>query len=312
MALIEFHETAGDEGNLALDQRAYSRRFWGRSNSADDRSTDVLASRLVPQLGERDPFDSSAIIKRVTATRKQRTTCLWDFLIHSDTEEEQEHPLERAAEIDWASEQVLTTTVRDVKGKPILTTAGSFLPMDYEDSRWVISVQKNLGAVPRPLLDFNNVLNNSTITVDGISFPKLKLMCKQLRIGRRQRELYRGKTVTYRPVAFNLFYRPDGWQGRAPNVDFVQVVTRERPIYSRIAGQGDKVLLDPDGNPRMKKYPALERILIDGEYPCDPQPLDRDGRMLRRREDGTVNVNEILFLERDIYRPKSFQLLPLK
>ncbi|QDU39667.1 hypothetical protein Mal4_40130 [Maioricimonas rarisocia] len=198
--LVSISKVWGGRGEFELrSRRGYTRRFLGRSGRSDDSELDIKRSPLCPQVGDLDPYDRLAVIRRVQVRLIDFTDREWEITVTSSTDvpEREISPLEKPAEISWDSDQFEATTVFDRDRRPVTNSAGDLVLFPYEDSRWVADVSKNVARVPRWITQFNNAINSGSISVDGIRFPKRTLMCKHLRIGTQQTTKLNDRDVTF-------------------------------------------------------------------------------------------------------------------
>lgn len=304
MALIRLRQVPGDtlEADRSQNLKEYTYQYYGVSNDASDRPADIRADRLVPKIGQRDEFDRECFVTHVSCTRRQRTTKIWDIIVLTsnapEDEQDVDDPLAAPAAIDWHSENVTGKTSRDVKGKPLLTSSGSLVYLEKRYSTWIISVEKNLAAPPRSLLELNDKINNGTVLVDGIPFPRGKLQVQGLRITRTQTATVGRRRVTYRPVAFQLHYKREGWKTKYPDVDYTELVEVDER--------------DKNGNLTGKKVKIRARILM-GE-PLEPvsEPVPLKNGVAVRKKDGKYEQSDFTYLETDLDEEASFSRLPLR
>lgn len=304
------HKTVLGEKGLT----EHIRQFLGRSNRMDDTSDTIIASPLAPKVGQPDFRLAGTFFTRVEAHRKDDDDVnnLWVIETTSSSaydEEDDGNPLDREAEITWTTEEFDAHTIVDAKKKLIKNTANEVFPMPIEDSRWCISVEKNVMQFPREILDYKNVLNASAFTIDGVTFPKLTLMMKRVKMSPRIRETYRSNRVVYRKFSYNLYYRPEGWKRKDVNVGMYEIVYKKVPatVFHTRKNKVPKIKRDKDGNIIYEEVAAYRQpIKIDGEDIQEPWPLDIDGVALPPNYRG----DQLIFIEKDIYRPVNFNILP--
>lgn len=306
--LISISQGWGGSGDFEQGAaRNYTRIFLGQSNRDDDTELSIRNSPLCPKVGDRDPYDREAIISRVSVRLQDESDRLWRITVSSTTQVEPERsPLDEPAQITWDSDQYEALACVDKDGKPARNTAGDILLFPYEDSRWVATVSKNVATVPRWITDYNNAINSGSVTVDGIRFAKRQLMCKHIRIGSIQTARVNNREIRYRQISFQLHVRHDGWVIKHPNVGFNELREFARPVIDRDTGE---VLRDSDGRPIYQRVKRKERITIGDppEYPSEPQPLDREGRVIV-----DPDIDDLIEVEIRRYRELNFNRLPLR
>jgi len=306
MALVSIGLDFGDGGQFTHpNKRSYSRKFVARSNNRFDNPLSVARDRLCPKVGQRDPYDPGAFVTSVEATRRDQTLLIWDLGVaySSDIEEEDENPLDQRARITLKADQYTRTTTRNAQGRSITTTAGSLIPVEVDDTRWVLSVQKNVRVIPTALLNLNNKTNSGTVSIRGLLIPRRKLQVKGL-TGSEESARIRNQRIDYVALSFELHYQREGYRVRLPNVDYVQLRETTRARRDR---RGRPVL----ENNRPVFETVTERVPIlfgePPERPSEPWPLDRRGKALPEN----YQASEVLYLEEDVLEESSFNLLPL-
>lgn len=308
MALVSIGLDFGDSGQFSLpSKRNYSRRFVARSNNRFDNPLSVVRDRLCPKPGQRDPYDPGAYVTSVEATRRDQTRIVWDIFASYSTELEQdeENPLAERAKITLKSDQYTRTTTRNAQGRSITTTAGSLIPVEVDDSSWVLSVTKNVRSIPLWLLDMNNKVNSGTVPIRGLLIPRRKLQIKGI-IGSDESTRINGQRLDYIGLSFELHYKREGYKVRLPNVDYVQVVRNKTRV------QRDRMTGRPILSSGLPVYETVrERVPIlvgdPAERPSEPWPLDRNGKALPEN----YTASQVIHIEEDVLEETSFLLLPL-
>ena len=166
--------------------------------------------------------------------------------------EEDENPLARPAKISWSAAMYQRATLFDADGKPIRNAAGDlFDPQEVEDERWVISVKKNVAAVPKWILSYRMVVNDGAVRIQGLTFPKETLRLQGLAISEEQIE----NRIPFYEVSFELHFREEGWRRPLINRGYNELVKSDNPRES-----GQTVGPNPDGTQRRGRTPAGSRV----------------------------------------------------
>ena len=148
------HEKLQDDGKAEQGNRLeVTRYFLAMATNVNDGVLDIWRSRrdLLPY----QPHPNSPRLRVASnEPRRREGTLLWDITVQYSAElqerEEDENPLARPAKISWSAAMYQRATLFDADGKPIRNAAGDlFDPQEVEDERWVISVKKNVAAVPK-------------------------------------------------------------------------------------------------------------------------------------------------------------------
>lgn len=245
-----------------------------------------------------NPEDDTKLSQRATVRNHNNEPYLFEveifFSSSTSTEEaESADPLDRTTKIRWRSSTYQKFVWKDRNGDPIATTAGELFEdvPGIDDVRWVISVEKNVSSVPTWVLNYENKLNDTTVTVDGVQFDDELLKLQNLDISN---ELVENK-VKYRRLTFDLHYRSDGWKLQIANRGYYErydgnLFDDVQPIKIPFADESGNQL-DPD-NPRRRKVSS-------------PYPIDSAGFAIKRPTTSNIHIAEF-----DVYETADFSVLP--
>ncbi len=309
MSLISCELALGDSGTFEHPEKAeYTYRYIGRSNNPFDTPLSIARDRLCPKPGDRDLFDPRAWITSVQAERRDGTALVWDITVSSSTEFDEDddvHPLDLPAKITPASDQFLTTTRKNARGEWIRNTAGTVIPLEKEESRWIFNVEKNVPFIPAYLMELNNKINAGVVFLKGLLVPRHKLMIKGLR-GEEQSVRFRSQRIEFVTLFCQLHYNRGGYRVKYPNVDLVELAPErlvpERDARGRIVRVNQEVQYQRLINARV---PILDP---EGQPVTEPWPLDRQGKALPR----DYTQADLVELDDEVYEETSFDLLPLR
>lgn len=288
MAVSQIQETWDNRGgDGGADGRAGASRSF-RVIVDDPRTayTDIALHEDIPKLGSLHPENFALYCARVSVV--QRNKFLWEVSVgYSNESEKAEDPTDDAAEIDWDTEQFQKPAVKDRDGNAILNSAGDPFdpPAEMDDSRRVVTIKKNMEEVPSWILDFQDVVNSSSFSVDGITVAAGLAKVQRVSVGAVQRR----NDISYRPVTIVLHLRRDGWALEILNRGFrwTNGAARIKVSYT------DSGTLVSPGDP------------VENE-PTEPVLLDADGLVLSDPTPETATYG--LF---NVYEERSFADLPL-
>lgn len=258
--------------------RTYTRKFRVTSNDKTDGPFEVGSTSGLPLIGSAHPEDANAFCIELTVENTDPFAGWTVTANYSDERVIDDNPTDDAAEINWGSEQFQKVAVVDRDGNLIVNSAGDLFdpPAMIDDSRRVVTVSKNLAAVPSWILDYQDAINSDTFTIDGISIAVGKAKMQAVTVGPKQR---RNSTV-FRTVNFTIHLQRDGW-----TLDILD------------AGYNRKDPLDAT-----KRQP----ITINGQLPSAPYPLNGAGIPLEN-----PSPTNCVFRSFNVYKTRTFSTLPL-
>jgi hypothetical protein len=258
--------------------RTYERRFKLETDNESDNEHTVGSHASLPIIGNTHPSNVNAFVVSIRVENNNPWKGWIATVTYSDERQIDDNPTDDAAEINWGSEQFQKVAVVDRDGKLIVNSAGDLFdpPAMIDDSRRVVTVSKNLAAVPSWILDYQDAINSDTFTIDGISIGVGKAKMQAVTVGPKQR---RNATV-FRTVNFTSHLQRDGWA-----LDILD------------AGYNRKDPLDAT-----KRQP----ITINGQLPSAPYPLNGAGIPLENPS--PVNC---VFRSFNVYKTRTFSTLPL-
>lgn len=249
-----FQELSGD--SISVDQEGVfeaERRFQCKTERVSDGPFSVLTFAGTPKPFSVYPGNKLLFVTTPAITRKAETSLWFDITVPYSSERDLD-PTKRPAEIEWGAEAYKRIFLFKENGDLVLNTANDLYvpPLEGDDSRWVITVTKNMNRIPRRILGLDGAVNLDAFTVDGEKFPKFTVRVRGLRISTRKIE----NNIAFRVVSFGLHYQEEGWAHKVPSRGFRQLVEREK-----------------DG----KKVKVLEEIVIEAQSPKEPLFLDKKG-----------------------------------
>lgn len=265
-------------GRNSKGQRTYVRVYILSSTDISENEYDVGSHPSLPYIGEVHDVDTGAYcydidVKQVAGYVGWEVTVSWstEWVLDQD-------PTLDAAVIEWDSEQFQKPAVFDRDGKAILNSAGDFFdpPVMMDDSRRIVTIQKNLASVPAWILSYKDAINIAGFTVDGLTVAAETAKVQAVRVGGNN---YRNGT-TFRSLTLTLCIDEDGWDLSPLDQGFRKI------------GYGGE--LENIRNPG------------DNERPSSPVCLDGSGGEL-----ANPSPLNAVFIPANVYKLKDFTVLPL-
>jgi len=258
--------------------RTYTRVFRLTTSSQTDDAYTVGSNGSLPVIGNTHPSDGNAYCSDldVQCVRGWR---IWDVTATYSTERVlSSTPTSDPTYITWDTEQFQKPATQDKDGKGVVNSAGDpFIPAaQMDDSRRIVTVQKNLANVPTWILSYQDAVNSDTFTIDGRSIAIGEAKMQRVSVG--PPEIRNG--TTFRQVTFVIALRRDGWAYKLLDQGFNEkdpaTATKRKPIY------------------------------INGHLPSSPVLLDGTGKA--QTDPKTANA---VYLTFNVYKEQAFSSLPL-
>lgn len=290
MAVVSVNELAEyrratDNLTPDLSIRTYQRVFLVRTDDKNDGPFVAKNDPSIPVQGDPYPDDAMSYCKS-KSVEPFAPPMAWHVICEYTSEWEiRENPLNDPAHISWKAEQFERPAWRDRDGYAILNSAGDFfatLPV-IDDSRFVVSIKKNLAAVPVWVATYQDAINISPFTVDGILVAAGLGKLQSLHIG----EVQERNNIRYRVLSYDIHLREEGWD--------LQILDQG---FTRVGDYGS-------GEDTGKKYSAGER---DGDQTISETPVLLDGAGGKLTP---ANPLTAVFLNFGVYKQRDFNLLPL-
>lgn len=258
--------------------RTYSRVYILTTDSKTENEYDVGSHPSLPYIGEQHDVDTEAYCIDLEITQTNGYVGWEAKAVWSTEFELAQNPTDDPAIIEWDGESYQKVAMWDRNGRAILNSAGDFFdpPLMMDDDRAIVTIQKNLAAVPSWIFLYRNAVNAASFTVDGISVAEELAKIQSLRVGSRQ---FRNGT-SFRTLTITMCLQADGWDLAPLDQGFRKI------------GYGG----------------ALENIRNDGdnERPTAPVPLDGSGGVLQY-----PSPTNAFYIEALVYHARDFSVLPL-
>ncbi len=279
------HRRATDNLTPEFSTRTYQRVFLVRTDDKNDGPLVAKSDPAIPLQGDPYPGDARAFCQN-KSVEPFAPPMAWHVVCeYSSQWVINQNPLNDPALISWKAEQFQRPAWRDRDGYAILNSVGDFfstLPV-VDDSRFVVSVKKNLAAVPVWVATYQDAINIAPFTVDGILVATGLGKLQSLHIG----EVQERNSIKYRVLSFDIHLRAEGWDLEILDMGFTR--------------KGDYTL----GEDPTKNYSAAPR---DGDQTGSETPVLLDGAGGKL---SPANPLTAVFLNFGVYKQKDFNLLPL-
>lgn len=269
------------EGRRATNSRGvrtYTRVFRLTTSSQTDNAFTVGSNGSLPVIGNTFPSDGNAYCTDldVQCVRGWR---IWDVTATYSTERQlNTTPTSDPVFVQWDTEQFQKPATQDKDGKGVVNSAGdAFLPPEQmDDSRRVVTITKNLSAVPAWILTYQDAVNSDAFTIDGVNIAIGEAKMQRVSVG--PAEIRNG--TAFRAVTFVIALRREGWAYKLLD-----------------QGYNEK---DPADSTKRKP------ITVRGQLPTSPVLLDGTGKQLANP--ATANA---VYLTYNVYKTQAFSSLPL-
>ena len=252
--------------------RTYTRVFRLTTSSQTDDAYTVGSNGSLPVIGNTHPSDGNAYCSDldVQCVRGWR---IWDVTATYSTERVlSSTPTSDPTYITWDTEQFQKPATQDKDGKGVVNSAGDpFIPPEQmDDSRRIVTVQKNLANVPTWILSYQDAVNSDAFTIDGRSIAIGEAKMQRVSVG--PPEIRNG--TTFRQVTFVIALRRDGWAYKLLDQGFNEKdptsATARKPIYLKGQLPSSPVLLDGAGKAQTDPKTANAVYLTFNVYKQQP------------------------------------------
>ena len=256
----------------------HNRAFLALTDSISDDETVILSHADCPKVGDIHPNDVDAYCRSVRATNQDFSKKVWTVEAEYSTDREINiSPIADPVEITWDTENYQRPYFKDRNGYGITNSAGDPYdpPPEGDDSRWTVTVTKNVDVVPEWILTYRDSVNAAAFNLDGLAIPAGSAKIMSIKIGKWEKR----SIFWYRTVSITMAIDSAGWQLSLLDAGF-----------RKISGAGRVNITNS----------------IDGENVTSPVPLNGSGGVLAAPTAATC-----IFRNFDIYPSKDFSVLPL-
>lgn len=278
MAVVGNAEELWDGRTSSFDGGIWTRsRSWLVKTSVKTDREDVVSTATgLPAYAEAHPADSTCYATTISYSQLPETPLAWTVTAGYTSERElNENPASDEVLVSWSSEIYQEAIFEDYTGDAILNSAGDYFidPSPTREAAHLIAkIKANVTSVPAWVLTYQNAVNDSSITIGGLSIGAGLAKMQRLEIGERQ--LRDG--VTFYPLSFEIHIHSDGWRLKPLDAGFRELVSGE-----------------------------AVQITVDGDEVTTPVPLNGSGVALNPATPSTA-----VFLDFQIYNEVDMTTLP--
>ncbi|MFO0202579.1 MAG: hypothetical protein ACK528_05555, partial [Alphaproteobacteria bacterium] len=224
----------GETATNDLGVRKYTRQY-GLSTTASEGPYTVGSNNNLPRIGSVHYEDPQAWCRSLTVARaggKDRNN--WTVTANYDSSFElSENPLVQPAQISWDGENFEEVAIFDRDNKAVLNSAGDpFEGLFRERTRRVISIVKNVAAVPDWIITSEDAVNSLAFVVDGFAVPIGKAKLSAPRLGPWE---FRNNT-RFRQMTMTMKLNKDGWAAQPLDAGFRYKSGTDRKIITNTDG----------------------------------------------------------------------------
>lgn len=280
MAIIEVKEIwpgRGGDGDVRSGRR-YTRVFRVKTNTNLDTAVEATLTGT-PKIGDLFPSDQTAFCQNVRADQEIFSPRVWIVTASYSTEQElASNPLADPTEFTWDTEQFQKVLWQDLDGNAIVNSAGFFYdpPIMADDSRLSVTMTKNVATVPTWFLSIEDALNESEITIDGLTVPAKRAKIQKVSAGIQD---FRNQTG-FRRISTTMHIQRRTWQAELQDAGFMEIHPDDSTDRRHIT--------DDDGN-----------------QVTQPHPLDGSGTKL-----ANPSFTNVVMRTHNIYHTLDFSILP--
>ena len=189
----------------------------------------------IPLIFQPYPSDFRARVKKVTPKQRSDDPSVWDVTVNygsvtEDEKQKQDNPLAKPPRVSWGHTQfqkiveqayLVTNGTKAGSLSSVCNSAGIPFdpPPEVDASRLSLSIIYNLAQVPTWVLDYQDAVNQNSLSIEGVSFNARTLKCN-VTVGEWQVE----NDVTYRQVTLQLQARQETWDLQLVDRGYQQLV----------------------------------------------------------------------------------------
>ncbi|MBX3438020.1 MAG: hypothetical protein KF861_11060 [Planctomycetaceae bacterium] len=230
------------------------------SDDPNEPALNVRTASGIPTLWQAHP-DGAAICTGRSARRIDDSRLVWEVTATfqwrpTDTDDEDENPLDRAPKIRWTSQLVTKPVLKDRNGDACVNSAGDYFdpPLEAEYPRWIVNIQFIATVVPSGILSYPGAINSSSVTIDGIAVAAERARVVGLDISEIQRHDTGSEIVLYRSITLAV-------EVRHANDDPFDIEALDQGFRIKEDDELKDILIeDEDGNKSRPSSP----VLLDG------------------------------------------------
>lgn len=202
-------DPAGRTATNTRGVRTYQRVFKLSTSAVSDDAVAVGSNASLPMIGSVHPSEAGAWCESLQV-ENDKPWRGWKVTATYTTEREiNTNPTNDPAVITWSTEQFQKPVVRDINRMSVLNSAGDYFdpPMMMDDSRRLVTIQKNLTVVPVWIIDYQDAVNSDLIEIDGVDIAIGTAKMQSVNVGPKESR----NGYTFYPVTFSICIQRDGW-----------------------------------------------------------------------------------------------------
>lgn len=222
---------------------------------------DILNHPECPRFGSPHPDNDSCWVSNIDVENHEPYAGWLVTVSYSSEVEFNENPLDEPARITWDTEQFQKPLVKDKDGNAAVNSAGDPLdpPQMVDDSRRVVTIVKNLPAVPGWIQSYQDAVNSDEFVVDGVTVAVGKAKAQRVSVS----EWNVRNDIRYRTLTLQLHLQKAGWKQEPLDQGF--------RIKWTIGGETKRQLITMENEDGEIEYPVAPVPLHDGAVIIDPQ-----------------------------------------
>jgi len=261
-----------------------SRTWLVKTDDKTDREDVVSTATGLPAYAAVHPADATCYATSISYNQLSETPTAWTVTVGYTSERElNADPEDDEVLVSWSSEIYQEPIFQDINGDALLNSAGDYFidpSPTRENAHLIAKIKANVAAVPTWTLDYQNAVNNGSITIGGLIIAAGQAKMQRLEIGPRQK---RG-IYPFHELSFEIHLRLEGWRFQPLDAGFRYLVGG-LPVQIKIDSAGD--------------------VSSSGDEPTTPIPLNGSGDILSAPAPGTA-----VFGNFQVYNEFDFTLLP--
>lgn len=331
MAIISIEEqwTEMTVSETASNGYSGTRKFIVVCDTPNESPSAILADTRLPQLGSLFPGSNVVYLTERTPSRIGESREVWyvnlsyTSILSQEQRDRVQHkdPLQRAASIEWISEQRMRTYRRILASKTYYTNYTPLAPSDFEmqaaansatdpyepvleqqEDTWTAVIKKNVDKIPVWFLTYANSVNNADLTLNFYGSPLVipKGCAKLGKISMPRAKQENG--VEYVQLSFAIATRPFRERRAAESA-------APEPWDEEILDQGMRTYEDADDGTTAKAWKNVDDI--NGNGVTLPVPFNGAGGPIGTPGDGRIEERDLKWR---LWRPcvrKDFSVLPI-
>lgn len=209
-----------------LGIRTYTEVYKVETTQKTEGSYAVGSAFGIPAIADQHPDDSAAYCISIDPDNTNPWKG-WEVTCTYSTERIiGANPLNDEILLQWTSEIYQEPVFTDVDGNAILNSAGDYFidPAQMRDSaHLIVKIMANVNAVPSWVLSYQNAVNNSAITIGGLSIAERLAKVQSINIS----SVKRRNAFLYYEFEYEVHLHRDGWRSRPLDAGFRQLVGGE-------------------------------------------------------------------------------------